>query len=248
MNIWDQTDGIPDLLSSTDLPEVTDDFNIAGSSYFRLPWGDLQSSGDSIEDGFWNISFEIDKTYVEINRVDDPSTGAQGRYFYGRVMSVERVGDGTFPNIRDGDEIFGTYRLDLETPESTQSSSDPNFGFFPSAVTDVVINAGPYRFYNSRPDELSVRNNDSDHRGTFDLYGIYMFENAEPNIDNWVLQSFVFQLFDPTASAFNTDQMPRSTPFPDDFVSPESVIRLVFDDPVTGGFFTVDAVIEEHSW
>jgi hypothetical protein len=131
------------------------------------------------------------------------------------------------PSFNIGDPFQVTFTFESTTPNS---GGDPTVGNY-YALSSFSFSIGSYSGYLSSPlPSINVGNDYTGQGAPQDYYNI--FGNPQgPTISGWRPVQFVFQLADPTATAFNSIALPLTPPDPADFVDPGfTYIGLTFED------------------
>lgn len=128
----------------------------------------------------------------------------------------------------------------------TFDSAAPNVGGLPTvgnyyALTSLSFTIGSYSgsLSGSFP-PINVADDYTGQGAPQDYYNIIATGSTVqgPAVSGWVPTQFVFQLVDPTVTAFNSIALPLAPPNPADFVSPNTYIGLTFESP-SGGYSEV---------
>ena len=146
----------------------------------------------------------------------------------GTVDYLDPALSGTFSL---GDSFTLEYTFESTTPDSNASSIR---GLYKNAVTALTVTVGGYNATGPGTNIIYV---DNDLYG--DQYGVFIGTPLiGPNVGVFEIskQSPIFQLVDPTQTAFSSDALLLSPPDPADFVSGGTFLALEFRDPTADPF------------
>jgi uncharacterized protein (TIGR02145 family) len=161
-------------------------------------------------------------------------------YFEGKVNSTGGYGY-EVPTFNIGDEFWGTYNLDLSVSDSIPD--DESVGNYFGAISSLNINVGTYKASSSEVCALQVGN---DFQSIYDYYNLFLDSVSGSDVNGWTLKDFTLQLSDPTKSALFSDEIPKTPPKPEDYVSPNTYLQLGFENKSTGDSSSIVADFEQH--
>jgi len=157
----------------------------------------------------------------------------------GTVLFVPPELAGTFSI---GDPFTVIYTFDADTPDGNASL---NVGDYLNALTDMVVNVGPYGASGTAVDFTSDRISVVNNLGG-DAYRIDVAGLVGPDVGGLPLasQNPILQLSDPTATATNSDTLPTTPPDPADYAS--TFLALKFGGLVAEGedFVSIEATLD----
>ena len=143
-----------------------------------------------------------------------------------------------------GDPFTVIYTFDADTPDGNASL---NVGDYLNALTDMVVNVGPYGASGTAVDftsgKISVVNNVGGDAYRIDVAGL-----VGPDVGGLPLasQNPILQLSDPTATATTSDALPTTPPDPADYVSASTFLALKFGglDAEGEDFVSIEATLD----
>jgi hypothetical protein len=145
------------------------------------------------------------------------------------------------PTFNIGDPFHLTFTFDSSTVGEGDATVETYY-----ALTALSYSVGSYSGYVSPFTNVPIQvgYNDTGQGAAQTSYSIIAFNNINynpppvngPTVDGWSPYQFVFQLQDPTNTAFTSDALPLIPPNPADFVSQDTYMSLTFASP--GGAYS----------
>lgn len=145
--------------------------------------------------------------------------------------SVDSIGAPGYqvPSFNIGDPFQVTFTFESATPDS---NPDPTIGNY-YALSALSFTIGSYSGYLNPFTPINVGYNYTGQGAPQDYYNIITLSPYihGPTVGGWSPYQFVFQLQDPTHSAFTSDALPLTPPNPASFVGPDTYMSLTFGGP-----------------
>ena len=132
-----------------------------------------------------------------------------------------------------GDVYTLTYTFDPATPDSEGSAT---FGVYDPALSSAYVTVGGYSASSTAPSASAIRVTNNPIFGG-DNYRVEISGLIGPSIGGLSVGGFqgpLFNLRDPTRTAFGSDALPTTLDVSDFEVSFSSALYLEFEDPATG--------------